>query len=110
MIRDFGPALFGVKVPPSNAPLSGNTQEEKKPEEKAEFKMKNTEEEKKSFSEDEKNLIEFGKSLRANFSKEEFEMVMSILDEFVKDKTNIKPVQELLNINTNQQKKQNEKI
>jgi hypothetical protein len=108
MIRDYGPALLGVKVPPSsNAPLSGNPVEDKNPEEQAEFKMKNSEE--NSFSEDEKNLLEFGKSLRANFTKEEFEMVMTILDELVKDKANVKSVQSFLNINTNPQKTQNEK-
>ncbi len=104
IIKDIAlPHLLGKK-PTEKETLSGS--EEKKPEVEASFKMKTSEE--NTLSEDEKNLIEFGKSLRANFTQQEFEMVLSIIDEFVKDKTNIKPVRELLNINTNPQKTQKE--
>ena len=108
------PYLVG-KNPPEKGNLSGSEENPPagkagKPESEASFKMKPTEEG-NFLSEEEKNQIAFGKSLQTNFTKEELEMLFSIIAEFVKDKTNIKPVQELLNINPNPQKtKQNEKV
>ena len=109
IIKTLAIPYFVGKNPAEKGNLSGS--EEKKPEAEASFKMKSSEEG-DLLSEDEKNLIAFGKSLQTNFTKEELEMLFSIIDEFVKDKTSIKPVQELLNINPNPQKTKtpNEKV
>ncbi len=114
-VKEFAPFLLPTLFPKKSAALSGNQQTETKPENEAGFKAKNTEEKENEydFSEDEKSLIAFGKSLRENFSKEEFTLLLAIIDAFVKDKTAVKPVHDLLlNINANQQKteKQNEKV
>jgi len=82
--------------------LSGN----ETPKEEASFKMKSSEE--NALSEDDKFFLDFGSKMKSAFSKEEFDVVFDIISEFVKDKTNIKPVTELLNINTNPQKTQKE--
>ena len=59
--------------------------------------MKSSEEE--ALPEADKAFMEFGKKLRETFNRDEFDMVLLVIDEFMKDKTNIKPVTELLNIN-----------
>lgn len=99
-ISEYGPVIFGGNPKPS-ATLSG-AQAEKKPEEQASFKMKTEGE--PSLSEQEKYFIEFGKSLRENFSQEEFTKILSIIDVFAKDKSNIDPVVSLLNINQQNKK------
>ncbi|MBI4929293.1 MAG: hypothetical protein HY841_00905 [Bacteroidetes bacterium] len=105
-VAEFGPAIFGIKTNPDKT-LSGNSQTEKKPEEEASFKMKSSESE-NSLSQQEKHFIEFGESLKKNFSKEEFEKILSVIDAFAKDKANINSVESFLNLNTNQQKNKNE--
>lgn len=97
IVTEYGAELLGRKKP--NATLSG-AQTEKKPEEEASFKMKSSEGE-NSFSEQEKHFIAFGESLKQNFSKEEFEKILSVIDAFAKDKSNIDPVMSLLSINNN---------
>jgi len=104
IIKDLAIPYLTGKKPDEKQTLSGS----EKPQGEASFKMKSSEESNDS-SEAERHLLEFGRSLRENFTQEEFEMILSIIDEFVKDKTNIKPVQELLNIGTNQQKDQKTK-
>jgi hypothetical protein len=99
IIKDLALSKFLGKKPEEKQSLAGN----EKPQEEASFKMKSSQE--NSISETDKNFLAFGKSLQENFSKEEFDMVLSIIDEFMKDKTNIKPVQELLNIKPNEQTK-----
>lgn len=99
IVAEYGAEFLGKKKP--NSALAG-AQTEKKPEEQASFKMKSSEGE-NSVSEQEKYFIEFGKSLRENFSREEFEKILSVIDAFAKDKSNIEPVVSLLNINTNKQ-------
>lgn len=103
IIKDLAlPHIFPRKA--EEKPLGGS----EKPKEEATFTM-NTEE--KSLSEDDKFFLDFGKNCKTAFSKEEFEMVLDIISEFVKDKTNIKPVTELLNIKpTTQKEKQNGKV
>ncbi|MCC7302786.1 MAG: hypothetical protein IT233_09100 [Bacteroidia bacterium] len=92
VIKDLAlPHLLGKK--PEEKTLSGN----EKPKEEASFKMKSSEEE--ALPEADKAFMEFGRKLRETFNRDEFDMVLLVIDEFMKDKTNIKPVTELLNIN-----------
>lgn len=93
-----------IKKPEEKQALSGSD----KPKEEASFKMKSSEE--NALSEDDKFFLEFGRDMKATFSKDEFDMVFSIISEFVKDKTNIKPVMELLNINQHKTEQQNGKV
>jgi hypothetical protein len=93
IVKDLAVSKLLGKKPEEKQSLSGS----EKPQEEASFKMKSSEE--TPLTEQEKNFLQFRKSLEANFSEEEFGMVLDIIDEFIKDKTNIKPVTELLNIN-----------
>lgn len=103
VIKDLAlPHLLGKK--PEEKTLSGN----EKPKEEASFKMKSSEEE--ALPEADKAFMEFGRKLRETFNREELDMVLSVIDEFVKDKTNIKPVTELLSINPQKTKQQNGKV
>jgi len=83
--------------------LSGN----ETPKEEASFKMKSSEE--NALSEDDKFFLDFGSKMKTTFVKEEFDMIMDIIGVFVKDKTNIKPVTQFLNIKTNPQPNQQTK-
>ena len=99
IVKDLALSKLLGKKPEEKQALSGN--EEQK--EEASFKMKSSEE--NSLSEDDKFFLDFSNKMKAAFSKEEFDMVFDIIYEFVKDKTNIKPVTELLNINPQKTKK-----
>lgn len=101
VLRELAPQFLSLKKNPSGN-LSGSNQGEKKPEEEASFSK--TSEEKPSLTQQEKNFIEFGKSLHSSFSQGEFSKLLSIIDAFAKDKTAIDPVMSLLNIENKQQK------
>lgn len=90
--------LIGKKTEDKQT-LSGS---EKQPQEEASFKMKSSEGE--SLSDEDKFFVELGKNMRTSFTEDEFDMALSVIREFVRDKSSIKPVTELLNINqqTNQ--------
>jgi hypothetical protein len=93
IIKDLAlPHILGKKAEDKSS-LSGN----ETPKEEASFRMKSSEE--NALSEDDKFFLEFGSKMKTTFIKEEFDMIMDIIGEFVKDKANIKPVTEFLNIN-----------
>ena len=93
ILKDLAlPHLLGKKAEEKQS-LSGS----EKPQEEASFKMKT--EENSQLSEDDKFFLDFGNKMKSSFNKEEFDMVFDIIGEFLKDKTNIKPVTELLTIN-----------
>lgn len=104
IIKDLAlPHILGKKSEEKSS-LSGN----EKPKEEASFKMKSSEE--NDLSEDDKFFLDFGGKMKSAFSKEEFDMVFDIISEFVKDKANIKPVTELLNINPTKNQTPNGKV
>ncbi|MBI3502302.1 MAG: hypothetical protein HY063_10960 [Bacteroidetes bacterium] len=102
VLKDLAPQILSIKKEEKGNLSGAKTETEKKPEAEASFKAKSSGEG-NSAEENDKTLIEFAKSFRENFNKEELEMILSVIDEFVKDKSNIKPVAELLNINIKQQ-------
>ncbi|MCC7302512.1 MAG: hypothetical protein IT233_07720 [Bacteroidia bacterium] len=90
-IKDLAlPHLFGKKS--EDKSLSGN----EKPQEEASFKMKPSDEE--AASEEDQFFIGLGRNMKASFTEEEFNLVLSVIREFSKDKSNIIPVTQLLNI------------
>lgn len=99
ILKDIAlPHLLGKKSEDKQA-LSGS---EKQSQEEASFKMKSSED--PSLTDEDKFFVELGKNMRQSFTEDEFDMALSVIREFVRDKSNIKPVTELLNIN--QQNKQ----
>lgn len=91
-IKDLAlPHLLGKKA--EDKSLSGND----KPQEEASFKMKSSED--AAQSEEDKFFLDLGRNMKASFNEEEFNLVLSVIREFVRDKSNIVPVTQLLNIN-----------
>ncbi|MCC7303078.1 MAG: hypothetical protein IT233_10595 [Bacteroidia bacterium] len=89
-IKDLALPLLGKKT--EDKSLSGND----KPQEEASFRMKSDE---NAQSEEDKFFLDLGKNMKASFNEQEFNLVLSVIREFVRDKSNIVPVTQLLNIN-----------
>lgn len=90
-IKDLAlPHLLGRKT--DDKSLSGND----KPQEEASFKMKPSGEE--AASEEDQFFIGLGRNMKASFTEEEFNLVLSVIREFSRDKSTIVPVTQLLNI------------
>ncbi|MBI2968900.1 MAG: hypothetical protein HYY40_13955 [Bacteroidetes bacterium] len=102
VIKELAPQFLSLKKNPKEN-LAGQ-QTEKKPEEEASF-SKASSEKTSELSETEKRYIEAGKMLEEKFNPQELDIVLSIIDTLGTDKSNIKPVAELLNINSKTQTK-----